>query len=425
MGEGLTQLNVPLTPEFDEFLEPHRYKVAYGGRGSGKSWTIARLLVLRAYQKKTRILCCREIQKSIVDSVLQLLADQIELLGLSSFFEIQKTQIIGSNGSRFIFEGLRSNITKIKSMEGIDIVWAEEAESITVSSWQTLIPTIRAPGSEIWISFNPYDELDETYQRFVVSPPPDTYAVKVNYTQNPWFPEELRKEAEYMQSQDAELYKHIWLGECLSNKEGAYYSQQIKSLDEQGHITSVNIESNLPVNTYWDLGVSDSTAIWLVQNYQNEIRVVDYYENHSEGLNHYINWLHDWREKNHCSFGQHYAPHDIRVREMTTGKSRLEVARKMGINFQVVPQMPLQDGIQAARNILPRCWFDLDRCKMGLRALRNYRREWDEVKNVFKKQPLHDWSSHGADAFRYLAVSHRDKTKTTGQPIQAATWDVF
>lgn len=420
----MSELAVQLMDEFHPFLDPTRYKVSFGGRGSGKSWSVATLLVLKAYAEPTRVLCCREIQKSITDSVLQLLADQIERLGLTDHFEVQKTQIIGRNGSRFIFEGLRSNVTKIKSLEGIDICWVEEAESLTKSSWDVLIPTIRAPGSEIWVTFNPYDELDDTYQRFVVAPPPDSYVVKVNYLQNPWFPEELLKEAEYMKSQDEELYKHIWLGECLSNKEGAYYAQQIKQLDEQGHVTSVNIESHLPVNTYWDLGVSDSTAIWFVQTFQNEIRVIDYYENHSEGLNHYINYLQDWRDKHQCTFGQHFAPHDIRVREMTTGKSRLEVARKMGINFQVVPQMPLQDGIQAARNILPRCWFDLNRCKLGLRALRNYRREWDEVKNVFKKQPLHDWSSHGADAWRYFAVSHRDKAKVNG-PIQAGSWDVF
>lgn len=405
-------------------MQPYRYKVAYGGRGSGKSWGIAILLVLRAYQQPTRVLCCREIQKSISDSVLQLLADQIERLGLQDYFEVQKNQILGANGSRFIFEGLRSNITKIKSLEGVDVVWVEEAEAVTKTSFQVLIPTIRKPGSEIWISFNPYDELDDVYQRFVLAPPPDTYSVKINYPQNPWLPQELLKEAEYMKSQDEGLYKHIWLGECLSNKEGAYYAQQLKQLDEQGHITSVNIESNLPVNTYWDLGVSDSTAIWFVQVFNNEVRVIDYYENHSEGLNHYINYLQDWRTKHQCSFGHHYAPHDIRVRELTTGKSRLEVAKKMGINFLVVPQMPIQDGIQAARNILPRCWFDLDRCKLGLRALRNYRREYDEVKNVFKKQPLHDWTSHGSDAFRYFAVSHKDKRSISG-PAQANNWDVF
>ena len=175
-------------------MSPYRYKVAYGGRGSAKSWTIASLLVVAAYVNPIRVLCAREIQKSIGDSVIQLLSDTIERLGLQSFFDIQKTVITGTNGSRFIFEGLRSNITKIKSMEGINRVWVEEAESVSATSWETLIPTIRAPGSEIWVSFNPADELDNTYQRFVINPPPDSYVVAVNYQDNPWFPIELEKE---------------------------------------------------------------------------------------------------------------------------------------------------------------------------------------------------------------------------------------
>lgn len=416
-------MNLTITEEFEPFLEPHRYKVAYGGRGSGKSWSIAQLLVLKAYQSPTRILCCREIQKSIQDSVLQLLSDTIERLGLQSFFEVQKTQIIGKNGSRFILEGLRSNITKIKSMEGIDIVWAEEAENITRSSWDTLIPTIRKEGSEIWISFNPYDELDETWQRFIVASPPGTYKVKVNYHQNPWFPEELRKEAEHLEKVDNNLYKHIWLGECMANKEGAYWASQINNLEEMGRITSVPIETTLPVHTAWDLGVSDSTSIWFYQVVSGEVRIVDYYEMHGEGLNHYIQYLQDWRTKHQSTFGDHWAPHDIKVRELTTGKSRLEIARKMGIHFKVVPMIPLQDGIQAVRNFLSKCWFDRERCLHGLRMLRNYRREFDEVHNVFKKQPLHDFTSHGADAFRYLAVSYREQKATMRGPIQSGSFD--
>ena len=162
---------VQITDKFLPFLEPYRYKVAYGGRGSSKSWSIATLLVIRAIQAPTRILCAREIQKSILDSCLQLLSDAIYRLGVESEFDIQATQILGKNGSRFIFEGLRSNISKIKSMEGIDIVWCEEADQVTATSWNTLIPTIRKPGSEIWVSFNPADEMDDTYQRFVQNPP--------------------------------------------------------------------------------------------------------------------------------------------------------------------------------------------------------------------------------------------------------------
>jgi len=190
----LSELTIQITEEFEPFLEPRRYKVAYGGRGSGKSWSVAQLLIMRAYKEKTRVLCAREIQKSINDSVLQLLADTIERMGLSPFFEVQTTQILGRNGSRFIFAGLKSNVTKIKSMEGIQVVFLEEAEKISTKSWQTLIPTIRAPKSEIWTIFNPSDELDPTYQMFVLNPPPDSYVVKVNWSDNPWFPEVLNKE---------------------------------------------------------------------------------------------------------------------------------------------------------------------------------------------------------------------------------------
>lgn len=418
-------MEVTITKEFKGFLEPHRYKVAYGGRASGKSWAVAMLLVAKAVTEPVRILCCREIQKSIDASVIQLLSDTIDRMGLSSFFEVQAQKIHGQNGSLFLFEGLRSNVNKIKSMEGIDIVWAEEAEAISVTSWNTLVPTIRKPGSEIWITFNPFDEMDETWQRFIVTPPPDTYKVKVNYLQNPHLPKESLDEAEHMKNVNYNLYKHIWLGECLSNKEGAYYASQLNELEQLGRMTSIPMETTLPVNTAWDLGISDSTAIWLYQVFGGEIRIIDYYENHGEGLNHYIQWLQDWRTRNQMTFGTHYAPHDIKVRELTTGKSRIEVARKMGISFSVVPQIPVQDGIQATRNLLSRCWFDKDRCLQGVRMLRNYRREWDEVKNVFKKQPLHDFTSHGADAFRYLAVSYKDRQQSMRQPVQASSFDVF
>jgi phage terminase large subunit len=421
------ELDINITEDFEPFMEPRRYKVAYGGRGSGKSWSIAQLLIMQAYTKKTRILCAREIQKSISDSVIQLLADTIERMGLGPFFEVQKTQILARNGSRFIFEGLKANITKIKSMEGIDRVWVEEAEKVSQASWQTLIPTIRAPGSEIWISFNPADEMDPTYQTFILNPPPDSYVVKVNWDDNPWFPETLDKERKHLERLDKDLYDHIWEGECQVNQKGAYYAKQIELAREDDRIGRIAIDPILPVHTFWDLGIADATAIWIVQRAGTEVRVIGYYENSGEGMQHYINWLHDFREKHQVTFGDHYAPHDIRVRELTTGKSRLSAARKMGISFQITPNIPIMDGIEAGRRILARCWFDEKRCADGLRALSYYRCEYDEDKRVFKDRPLHDWSSHGADAWRYFAVAWRDK-KSEGmeRPVRMnQDWDVF
>ncbi len=422
-----TKLRIQITEKFEPFLNPHRYKVAHGGRGSGKSWTIAQLLIMRAYREKTRILCAREIQKSINDSVLLLLADTIERMGLEDFFDIQKTQIIGRNGSRFSFEGLRSNITKIKSMEGIQVVWLEEAEKITSVSYDTLIPTIRAPGSEIWISFNAQDLQDPTYQRFVVNPPEDSYVVKVNYVDNPFFPETLEKERVHLEKVDKALYKHIWLGEPLENRKGAYYARQIEAAREDNRITKVPIDPVLPVHSFWDLGIADATSIWLIQRAGTELRVVGYYENSGEGLQHYINWLHDFRDTHGITFGDHWAPHDIQVRELTTGKSRKDQARQMGIVFRVTPNLPIMDGIEAARRILPRCYFDENRCADGIRALSYYRCEYDEDKRVYKDRPLHDWSSHGADAFRYFAVAWIDKRHEgmNGPAVLKQDWKIF
>lgn len=415
------QKTIKLPKQFYPFLEPHRYKVAYGGRGSGKSWSIATALVLRALQEPTRILCAREIQKSILDSCLQLLSDTIYRMEVESEFDIQATQILCSNGSRFIFEGLRSNISKIKSMEGIDIVWCEEADQVSATSWNTLIPTIRKPGSEIWVSFNPADEMDDTYQRFVAMPPDDAYVVRVNYSENPWFPDELDRERLAMKDQNETLYRHIWEGEPIANRDGAYYAKYIN--DEQ--IMNIPVEPGIPVNTYWDLGVSDSTAIWFVQNVGREVRVLHSYENHGEGLAHYVNYLHEWRDKNQAVFGLHYAPHDIAVRELGTGKSRLETARSLGLPFLVAPNIPVDDGIQASRSILPKCWFNKAGCVDGLRALKSYRKEFDENKGVYKKNPLHDWSSHYADAFRYFALSHKPTDRDFSSPVTAENWSVF
>lgn len=398
-------LSLDIPEAMSPFLEPNRYKVAYGGRGSGKSWTIATLLILQAYQNPTRILCAREIQRSISDSVIQLLSDTIDRMGLSSFFDVQKTTIYAKNGSRFIFEGLRSNITKIKSMEGIDVVWVEEAESVTFTSWETLIPTIRKPGSEIWVSFNPRDEMDETYQRFVIDPPKDANIVKINWQDNPWFPEELRKEKDTLRDKDENLYLWIYEGQPIANHDGAYWQKHIRL----NQIKDYPIEPQLPVKTYWDLGMSDDMTIWFVQAKGQELRIIHCYSNYGEGLNHYINYLHAFRDTHNIVYDQHWAPHDISVRELTTGKSRLESAQEMGINFMKVPNIPIEDGIHAVRFILARCWFNESMTKDGVKALKGYRREFDEERGVFKNKPLHNWASHYADAFRYFAVSHQDQ----------------
>ncbi|OQA30290.1 MAG: Phage terminase large subunit [Betaproteobacteria bacterium ADurb.Bin341] len=198
---------------FQDLFVPARYKVFYGGRGGARSWSCARAALLRGYDKPLRFLCARETQLSIADSVHKLLGEQIDFLGLAGFYEVQKSRIIGANGTEFLFKGIKHNPQEIKSTEGIDICWVEEAQSVSENSWNILIPTIRKDGSEIWVTFNPGEETDPTYQRFVKQPPPGAIVRKVNFHDNPWFPDVLRAEMEYLRRVDYDAYLHVWEGE--------------------------------------------------------------------------------------------------------------------------------------------------------------------------------------------------------------------
>lgn len=194
-------------------LQPARYKVMYGGRGAGKSFTVASWLVVLGLQRPLRVLCAREYQVSIKDSVHRLLADRIEALGLSAFYNVTQTSITSTNGTEFTFKGLHHNAQEIKSFEGADLCWIEEAQAVSAESWDVLIPTIRKQGSEIWLTFNPLSPDDATWTRFVKNPPPGAWVQKVLFSDNPWFPEVLNDERRHLQEIDPELYQHVWLGE--------------------------------------------------------------------------------------------------------------------------------------------------------------------------------------------------------------------
>lgn len=227
-----SQITVKIPERLLFLLNTHtRYKVVYGGRGSGKSWGMACALIVLSLKSKVRILCTRQLQTSIKDSVHKLLCDMISSLKLESYFEITKDAIRCVNGSEFIFKGIQNNIMEIKSMEGINYCWCEEAQNISNESWEVLIPTIRQEGSEIWVSFNPDRETDNTYQRFIVSPPEDCQRHLINYTDNPYFPDVLRREMEYCKRVDYGKYEHIWLGKTVINTEAQVYHDKFEMKD--------------------------------------------------------------------------------------------------------------------------------------------------------------------------------------------------
>lgn len=405
-------LDVKMPTAFQALFKPYRYKCFYGGRGGGKSWQIAIALILLAREKRERILCAREVQNSIKDSVKRLLDDVISRLGLTSEFISTDTEIRHpGTGSLFLFSGLRVSPERLKSFEGVTRAWVEEAETVTERSLDLLFPTIRTSGSEIWFSFNPDRMQSPVYQRFVMqTPPPGSYVRKVNFDENPWFPEVLRAEMEYCKKTDPDKYDHIWLGNPIIVAKGSYYAKLLQIAKDEQRLSTVIYEPTLMVHTAWDLGVADSTSIWFFQHSPaGEYRIIDHYSASGEGLGHYVEVL----KGKPYHYDRHIAPHDIAVRELGSGKSRIETAAGMGINFSIAPNIGVSEGIHAVRSILPKCYFDAEKCRYGLESLWSYQREWNEQRSEFKDNPLHDWTSHDADAFRILAVGFQPPVKLT------------
>lgn len=400
-----------------EFLfKPSRYKCAFGGRGSGKSWGFARALLLQAASKPLRVLCAREIQKSIKQSVHTLLSDQIQALGLGAFYEVLESEIRGKNGSNFSFAGLATNtVESIKSYEGVDIVWCEEAQSISKKSWDILLPTIRKPDSEIWISFNPDLDTDDTYQRFVINTPPDAVVVKMNYSDNAWFPDVLEEERLHCKATNPD-YENIWEGNCKAAKDGAIYASEIREAQENGRVTNVPYDPMLKVHVVMDLGWNDSMSVILVQRGLSDARIIGYIEDDHRTLDSYSAQL----KALNYNWGDLYLPHDGQSKDFKYGTSAEEIMRKQGWSVRIIPRADIENGIKIARMNFHRVYFDKSVTRL-LECLKNYRRSINSNTNE-PGAPLHDEFSHGADAFRYMSIALDSmKNETWGGAIKYET----
>jgi phage terminase large subunit len=395
---------VRFPPKLRPLFEPKRYKVFYGGRGGAKSWGIARALLIMGRERPLRILCAREVQKSIQDSVYQLLRDQISLLGLDAFYQSTLSEIRGANGTLFIFAGLKHNIDSIRSKEGIDIVWIEEAQVVSKSSWDALIPTVRKEKSEIWVSFNPELDTDETYQRFVLHPSPDALVVKIGWQDNPWFPDVLKSELEHLKAKDTDAYLNVWEGHCRQTLEGAIYAQELRKAQAENRITRVPYDPIKPVDVFCDLGWSDHTSLWFVQKVGFDYRALKAYQNRQQPWNFYLSHI----QAQGYVLGTVWLPHDAQAKSLGTGKSIEEITRAAGFNVRIVPMLSVEDGINALRTVFPNVYFDAEGCSDGIQALRRYRYEVDPDTHQFSRKPLHDDSSHYADGARYFAVAMRE-----------------
>ena len=379
-------------------FQPKRFKVLYGGRGSGKSWSVARVLITKAVEKPIRILCARETQKSIQESVHRLLKDQITLMNLDHLFDVQEKKIIGKNGSEITFVGIRQQgVVNLKSYEGTDICWVEEAQVCTKKSWDILIPTIRKEGSELWTTFNPELESDPTYDRFITNAPDNSWVCQLNYNDNPFFPDTLEKERIDWKKRDPGSYETIWEGKWRPTVEGAIFHTEITQAIEEKRIRTVPYDPALKVHTCWDLGWNDSMAIIFCQVAASEVRIIKYIEDSHRTLESYVKEI-DALDYN---YGTDYLPHDASHRDFKHGRSTEEMMRSMGRDVFVLSRGDVEQGIIKARMVFPRTYFDKDEAKDLIHHLKRYKR----VMNAAGEPgaPLHDASSHAADAFRYLS----------------------
>jgi len=379
--------------------QPKRFKVMYGGRGGAKSWSVAMALLVMGSTRALRILCAREIQKSMRDSVHRLLSDQIEKLGLSGFYEVLDNEIRGANGTLILFAGLQSHtVDTIKSFEAIDIVWIEEAQSVSARSWEVLIPTIRRPGSEIWLTLNPDLETDPTYKRFITDADEDTWLCEINWRDNPWFPEVLEKERRRHFMRDPETYWNIWEGRPKRTVAGAIYAKEVERLYNDGRVCRVPYDPRLPVHRVWDLGWADNMAIMLVQRSPVDFRCIGYYQDHHRTLEDYIIQM---REEWNVQWGTDFMPHDARSGDFKSGTTAQGIAEGMGCNVHVLSAASIERGITVARSLFPMAYIDEEECGTFLECMKRYRRTIDPRTNE-PGAPLHDDASHGADVWRYL-----------------------
>ena len=411
--------------EFPEKLsilfDPARYKVLYGGRGGAKSWGVARALLIIGARQVTRILCAREFQTSIKDSVHKLLSDQIFSMGLEDFYEITQTAIRGKNGTEFSFAGLKNNVANIKSYEGCDICWVEEAQTTSKMSWNVLIPTIRKEGSEIWITFNPELETDETYKRFVVDPPENSIVQRVNWSDNPWFPETLRLEKDALYARDREAYNTIWEGVCRQTVDGAIFAKEMQQAEFEGRITRVPYDPIKPVMAVFDIGWADATAVWFIQFIGMETRLIRYYETTQTTMSQILAKMQTFG----YVYDILYLPHDAQNKTLAAnGRSIEEIVRAAGFNVRIIDRTPITDSINAARTIFPKCYFDRENCHEGLQCLRHYRYDVNPDTGTFSQKPLHDNYSHGADAFRYIGLMINEPKQVKKKQInyQVSSW---
>lgn len=408
----MSVLQIPTAEVFEPLLPPNRYKAAFGGRGSGKSHFFAGLMIERALAEPgLRAVCIREVQKDLSESAKRLLEDKIADFGLGPEFDCQRAQLVTPGGGSIIFQGMQDhNAESIKSLEGFDVAWVEEAQTLSERSLTMLRPTIRKSGSELWFSWNPRRKADavDMFFRGPAGAPARSTVVEANWADNPWFPEELQQERAEDLIKRPEQSEHIWDGDYAKVTEGAYFAAELGKMKREGRLSNVAADPLMTFRAFWDIGgtgaKADACAIWVAQFIGREIRVLDYYEAQGQPLAAHVSWLRD----NGYGKALCVLPHDGATNDKVYAVSYESALKEAGFEVTVVPNQgkgAASMRIEAARRLFTNVWMNKPTTEAGIEALGAYHERRDEHRSI-GLGPEHDWASHGADAFGLMCVAY-------------------
>lgn len=427
----MTTARIELPPKLiPVFAGEARYRGAYGGRGSGKTRTFAKMAAVRGYQlsqegKTGVIVCGREFMNSLDESSMaEVKAAIASEPWLAANYDVGEKYIRTADGRiAFAFIGLRHNLDSIKSKSQIHILWVDEAEPVSEKAWLKVVPTVREHNSEIWVTWNPERKNSATHKRFRLDPPDGAKIVEINYSDNPWFPEVLERERLEDLDKRPDQYAHIWEGDFVTVVDGAYFAKALVEAKQQGRIGHVARDPVLPLKAFWDIGIRDATAIWVAQFVAREIRVLDYYEAVGQPLGSHLEWM---RAKGYAS-AECVLPHDGAKEDMFTAIRFEDHIRQAGFQVRTVPNQgkgAAMKRIEAARRVFPSIWFNEATTEAGRDAIGWYHEKKSEDERNVGLGPEHDWSSHGADAFGLMAIAYEEPVdrKPRPMPPRASGW---
>lgn len=407
------------------FAKPADYRVSWGGRGSGKTRTFAKMTAVRAYQWAMKgdqgtVVCGREYMNSLAESSFAEVEAAIKSEAwLAEHFDIGENYIRTRphlpGRIDYSFIGLRRNLDSVKSKAKIKLLWVDEADPVTDTAWEKVIPSVREDDSEIWVTWNPERKNSSTHRRFREDPPERCLGVEMNWRDNPWFPPILERKRLADREKRPDSYDHVWEGDFVGLVEGAYFAKQLSAARNGGRITAIQPDPLMRLKAYWDIGGTgnnaDAVSIWITQSIGPKVLVLNYYEAVGQDLATHVNWLRD----NGYSNAVCILPHDGKTHDKVFPVTYESELTKAGFDVEVVPNMgrgAALKRIEAVRRLFPNIWFNAETTQGGLEALGAYHERQDEVRGI-GLGPNHNWASHGADSFGLMAV-HQDMPTEQG-----------